>query len=152
QMAEINDLLKQIADAIERNKLLEKQVKEKESQAEASARRAKEITSQLGMAEKKSKEFQALADLVPGLRDDLKKLRERLGREEATARALEKEVAKKTEELGDKSKQMLALEAAKGALERKVEGVAAAEKRAVALQKELDQTRKELAESGKSVT
>jgi hypothetical protein len=68
----------------------------------------------------RAKALQVIADAVPALQGELKDARERVSTEEALARALEKDIAKKMRELTDATKTLQVMQAARQSLEREV--------------------------------
>jgi hypothetical protein len=89
-----------------------------EKTAAENARRADELAKRLNGANARIKELAAKADLVPGLRDEAKKLRDKAAAEEAMARALEKEIAKRLKASAEDAKTLDALRGDKLRLEK----------------------------------
>jgi hypothetical protein len=105
------------------------------------ARRLATLESDAAAAELRAEALKSVADSVPALRAELKATRDRFANEEAQARALEKEVAKRSRELTEATKTLQVLQAARQALER---DVAAKERELTAKEAELAAKEKEL--------
>lgn len=152
EIAEKSELENRFAAALERVEVLGSQLKERTAEAGAFTRRAEEMSFQLSKTQAKNQELQALADLVPALRKDIEKLRDRLAKEEALARALEKEVGKRTAELGDRTAKLEKLDKELAAAHVYRDKLAIAEQRAQALERDLERSKKELADAGRTLT
>jgi predicted nucleic acid-binding Zn-ribbon protein len=82
---EVVELDRKMSAAVQRILALESQVREKDSLADANARRADGLATKLTEADARLKNLQPLAEMVPSLRD-------KAAREEALAKALQTEV------------------------------------------------------------
>jgi hypothetical protein len=98
------------------------EARERERKLKASAARVAELAGQLDDADKRMKGLGATAQQVPGLRKDLEAARVRYADEEARARALEREIARRRDELKEAGTTLEGLRAARRALERDLEG------------------------------
>src|SRR5439155_24840106 len=95
---EYRDLDKKLTAASQRVTTLETLVREKETLANSTARRADDLAEKLSDADAQKKKLQPLADLVPGLRDEVKTYRDKLAAAEAMATGREKEAGKRLED------------------------------------------------------
>jgi predicted nucleic acid-binding Zn-ribbon protein len=100
---DLNDLAKKLLSAEQQAANLADLLGQKESLAKAAARRGEDLSKELAQAEARMKQLQALAELVPGLRD-------KSAKEEARAGELEKELARRLQELADAGKDFQGLE------------------------------------------
>jgi archaellum component FlaC len=89
---------------------LEDDLRANEKKRDAQAARARELVRELEAANARIKDLQAMADLVPGLRAELKTAQGELAKEEALARALEKEVTKRIAQMSESDKTMQGLQ------------------------------------------
>src|SRR5262249_33096278 len=103
-------------------------------------------------ADARIKKLQGVADLVPGLQDDLKNSRDKYAREEALANGLQKEIQAKLQELAVAAKNLKDMEAARLAAERELTNVrddsktkmGGMEKALLALEQEVQDRKREL--------
>jgi predicted nucleic acid-binding Zn-ribbon protein len=169
QVKDYGDLDKKLATAMQRVTTLESQLRDKDAVASGNAKRADNLAGRLADAEARVKKLEPLANMVPALQDDVKKYRDQFTKEEALAKALEKEIKTRLEELAAAAKSLKDLEAAKGALDKELLVVktdrdkemtaakadrgklAALEERLIALLKEIDDRKKELADAGRRI-
>jgi predicted nucleic acid-binding Zn-ribbon protein len=105
------DLEKKLAAAGERLLVLETAVKDRSREAEG-------LAGKLDDADARLRKLQALADQVPGLRDEVKTYRDKLATEEALAKGLEKEMGDRLSEAIRLNRNIKELQAAKRALEQ----------------------------------
>jgi predicted nucleic acid-binding Zn-ribbon protein len=113
-------LAKEMA-ATERRVLdLEKEVRERDDQAKTAARRADGLAESLTDREARLRKTQALADLVPALRDEAKGYRTKLATMEARVALLEKDITDRKKDLTNSSQSLKDLEGTKLALERQL--------------------------------
>src|SRR5262249_19761774 len=112
---EARDLDKKLAAAGRRVAGLEAMVREKEALAADRGRRGDELAEKLDDANARLKKAQPLADLVPGLRDEVKDYRDKLASAEAMR---EKEAGKGAADLAAARKSVQDAEAARRVLER----------------------------------
>jgi septal ring factor EnvC (AmiA/AmiB activator) len=117
QAQDYADLERKLSGSVQRVATLDSQLRDKESLAEANGRRADSAVSKLSDAEGRLRKLQALADLVPGLQEDVKKYRDKFATEEALAKALEKEIGDRMRELVMAAKDLKELRASRQALE-----------------------------------
>jgi hypothetical protein len=111
---------------------------------EAMAARIAEQEDKLKLADARMRDLQTTADLVPALQRDLKAARTKYAEEAALAGSLEREVARKMEELADARKNIQAAQAGQKALEQDMarrdresrESLSANEERLAALQRD----------------
>lgn len=117
---EYRDLDKKLLAANQRVASLETQVREQESMAGTSGKRADDLAARLAKEEARAKDLQAMADQVPSLRDDVKSYRDKFSNEEALAKGLEKEIGKRNQELTDASHALALLQTDKKTLTAEV--------------------------------
>jgi hypothetical protein len=86
----------------------------------AANRRLESLQADVASAESRAKTLKTTADTMPALKAELKEARERFGNEEALAKALEKDVARRMRELSDANKTMQVMQAARQLLEREL--------------------------------
>jgi hypothetical protein len=91
-----------------------------EKRLRAGARQADELAKKLADANARAKGLMATADLVPELRDELKTYRDKLAAQEATARALEKEIDKHKRAANDESRMLESLRGTTARLEKEL--------------------------------
>ncbi|HXG08946.1 MAG TPA: VWA domain-containing protein [Gemmataceae bacterium] len=96
-----------------------------EKKLAAAGLRAQDLAGRIGEAETRIKQLQAMADLVPGLRDELKSYRDKLTSEQALVQSLEKTIKQRVQELTDLRKELDELRAVRRDLEQ---GIAARDK------------------------
>jgi septal ring factor EnvC (AmiA/AmiB activator) len=113
-------LAKDMASTERRVLDLEKQVRERDDLAKTAARRAEGLAESLSDREARLKKAQALADLVPALRDDVKGYRAKLATMEAQVVLLEKDITNRKKEMANSSQSLKDLEGTKLALERQL--------------------------------
>jgi hypothetical protein len=104
--------------AMVRAAALEKELRASEKRGEKETARGRELAEELAAARRRLKDLQTTADLVPGLRTDLKEAKEQYAAEKALASALEKEIAKRTRDLKDADKNLEGLQTTRRSLER----------------------------------
>jgi predicted nucleic acid-binding Zn-ribbon protein len=125
---------RKLSAAVQRILMLESQVREKDSLADANARRADGLATKLTDADARLKNLQPLADMVPALR-------EKLTREEALSKALQAEVIDQQQKLAaaDKSFKDLAGQRDKDQTDAKADRtrLAQVEERALSLMREV---------------
>jgi hypothetical protein len=117
QTARIAELEEKLKASAGRVASLEGNVRAGDKRYETQLARAADLLRKLEAAEARLNDAQARADLVPGLKADLKEARSQYAAEAALARALEKEVAKRMQELAAASKDLEAIRAGKRSLE-----------------------------------
>ncbi len=122
-----NELRKSLEAATQHVATLEGQVRSREDQASMSARRVAELTEKLDAALARARELGLVADQVPTLQDEVKTARDRYATQEALLKALEKEMARRNQELTvlQADKQTLRREAdqARAAAENRFAGI-----------------------------
>src|SRR5215472_8694308 len=101
---------------------LEKDLRASEKRGEKETARGRELTEEVAAAKRRLKDLQTTANLVPGLRGDLKEAKEQYAAEKALAAALEKEIARRMRELKEADKSLASLQQTRRALERDLEG------------------------------
>jgi hypothetical protein len=121
QGARIAELEESMKTAAGRARSLEDDLRAGDKRYQAELARAAELLKRLESADKLAKELQATADRMPELTADLKAARKRAAEEEAMARALEKEIAKRLQELAEANKKAEAAQLGKGSLERELD-------------------------------
>jgi hypothetical protein len=117
QMARIAELEEKLKGSAARVAALEGDVRAGDKRYDAQLARAADLLRQLEAAEAKRKDAQAAADLVPGLKSDLKEARSQYAAEAALSSALQKEIAKRMQELAAAGKELEAMRAGKRLLE-----------------------------------
>lgn len=145
---ELADLEKKTAIQIAR---LETLVRDKDTTLAAVNKRAVDLNKKLTDEEARAKQLQGIADLVPGLREELKGIRDKYAAEETAAKKLEKDLASRGVDLADLRKLLadasVSIEALKGekrvltadllrarlAVENRFEGIALTGKRVLFL-------------------
>lgn len=132
--------------------------RELEDKLTASSRRLVAMERDAAAAAARVKELKTLADTVPNLEADLKAAKTRYASEEALAKALEQEIAKRTQELADAAKAMQVLQTSRQSLERDLtaaralkDKMSATEERAATLSKLLDERGQLLASAKKQL-
>jgi septal ring factor EnvC (AmiA/AmiB activator) len=120
QAQDYGDLEKKLSASVQRVTALEGQLRDKDALADANGRRADSAMSKLNDAEGRLRKLQALADLIPGLQEDVKKYRDRFATEEALANGLEKEIGERMRDLAVAAKELKELRASRQALEQDV--------------------------------
>jgi hypothetical protein len=126
QQAAATELEGKVRSAASAVSSLENDLRTSRANAQAQAARAAELEGKLKVAGARAQTLEGdlraaqarAADEGRKLGADLKAARDRLAAEEAMAKALEKEVASKTQELGEAGKKLEAVRASRGALER----------------------------------
>jgi predicted nucleic acid-binding Zn-ribbon protein len=105
---------------------LEGQVRAKEAQAEMSARRAADLTEKLDAALARVKQLGTLADQVPTLQEETKSYQDKYVAQETRLKSLEKEIARRGQELTESEKKLDELRSDKKALQREADQARAA--------------------------
>lgn len=137
-------LVKEKADASQQVLTLEDRLSQKEGLAQAAAQRIEKLEEQLRNAEARGKQLQALADLVPGLREEIQTYRTKVADAEANAQALDKVATGKAKDLADAYRRIAELQGEKkqladqasralAAVENRFEGIALTGRRVVFL-------------------
>jgi hypothetical protein len=103
---EQRDLARKMADTRQRLGALESMLEEKEKLLANSTRRADDLDSRLSDAENRAKKQQMLADLVPGLREEVQRYRTRLGAALERSEALERDIASRRRELAARERDL----------------------------------------------
>jgi hypothetical protein len=119
QAAELEDRLKASAGRVA---ALEGDARAADRRYQDQLARAADLLRKLEAGDLRLKDVQAEADRVPALQADLKEARSESAREGALARALEKEVTKRLQELAAVNKDLEAARAGKRALEGELSG------------------------------
>ena len=132
-----SDLERELKNESHRLAVIQAQLDTAEKAAAANARRADDLSKKLKTANTRIKELAAAADLIPGLRDETNRFRDKAAAEEAMARALEKEVAKRIKASIEDAKTLQALRGDKLRLEKEL----------ATRNRELGASKKELANS-----
>lgn len=110
RLARISDLESSLRNATGRVTALEGKVRLADRRYDEETTRAMALLRKLEAANVRLKDLEAAAALVPGLKDDLKASQLKAQEEEALARALEREVARRRNEMGAASKKAEDLE------------------------------------------
>lgn len=118
EMARSAGLERKLKDATGRVLALEKDLRDSEKRGDSESERGRELARDLSTARTRLKDLQATANLVPGLRTDLRDAKEQYAAEKAMAGALEKEIARRLRELKDAGRNLEALQTARRTLER----------------------------------
>jgi archaellum component FlaC len=137
-------LLREKADVSKQLLTMEDRLSKKESLAKAAAGRIDKLEEQLRDAEQRTKPLQAMADQVPGLREELQNYRSKLADSEAHAEAFEKTAKTRTKDLADAYRRLAELQGEKkrlseqasralAAVENRFEGIALTGRRVVFL-------------------
>lgn len=106
QVAAALDLERKLRAASARITVLDTDLNATKKREAAYLARAEELSKKLSTAETRIKDLATVAATVPGLQADLKSTRSKMDEESALARALEKEMKKKAQELGDLNKNL----------------------------------------------
>src|SRR5262249_8910688 len=112
------DLSRQLKASSQRVVALEKDVSDSEKRGAKEMARGRELAEELAAANRRLKEMRTTANLVPGLRANLKEAKEQYVAEKALASALEKEIAKHQRDLKEANKNLEGLQVTRRSLER----------------------------------
>jgi hypothetical protein len=116
--ARVTDLEGRLRTALASAATLENDLRTARGRQESLAARVAEQEDKQKLADARMRDLQASADLVPGLQRDLRSARAKYAEEEALARSLEREVARRMQELADANRRLEAAQATRVSLER----------------------------------
>jgi hypothetical protein len=120
-LARASELDRKLKDASGRVAALEKDLRDSEKRGDKETVRGRELTEELTAAQRRLKDLQTTANLVPTLRADLKEAKEQYANEKALAGALEKEITRRMSELKEADKKLASLQQSRRSLERDLE-------------------------------